>query len=370
MKKYNTSELCLIWLDSQKSLTYNNKQLLFGLLNGKSDLKSLIAKNSDKIAGEVGVSGYASLLEVANGQYLSAVLNELEKRDIEAITIASANYPESLKNIQNPPLVLYAKGNTALLSDSIFGIVGSRKSLPIALSTAERYSKELSSAGLTIVTGIAEGVDQTVLESALSCGGKVISVAAGGFDCIYPSSNRNLFDEVAKVGLVISEYPPTITSQPYYFPLRNRIIAGLSRGVLIVSGAKKSGTLYTAEYAEEFGRDLFAVPYGVGVPSGAGCNDLIKRGAFLTDEPADILEYYGLNEKEEEKASVSIKFTDEERAIVSALADGSLHVEQICQKIGKRVFELSPLIAVLEIKGIVVKTGVNVYGLARNDLEE
>ncbi len=370
MKKYNSSELCLIWLDSQKGLDYRDKQVLFGMLDGKSDLKSLIRKYGDAIVAEVGSDDYASLLEAANGEYLAGVLGDLEKRGIEAVTIVSKGYPDGLKNIQNPPLVLYAKGDISLLDDSIFGIVGSRKSLPVAISTAERYARELSSAGLTVVTGIAEGVDKAVLESVLACGGRVISVTAGGFDCVYPASNRNLFDDVAKAGMVLSEYPPTVVAHPYHFPLRNRIIAGLARGVLIVSGAKKSGTLYTAEYAEEFGRDLFAVPYGVGVPSGAGCNDLIKRGAMLTDEPADILEYYGLNADDDDKSSDVIQLTDDEKAIVSALSGGSLHIEQICQKTGKRVFELTPIIAVLEIKGIVVKTGINVYGLARNDLEE
>ena len=250
----------------------------------------------------------------------------------------------------------------------IFAIVGSRKSLPISVSITQNYCKTLLDAGFTLITGIAEGIDKTVLESAVSNNGKVISVIAGGFDSLYPSAHTELFNQVVSRGLVLSEYPPTVSSMPYHFPVRNRIIAGLAKGTLIISGGKKSGTLHTAEYAEEFGRDLFAVPYGVDVPSGAGCNDLIKRGAYLTDTPQDIIEFYNLGAKVQSKAKPQL--TQEEIAVVSTLTDGSLHIDKICALTGKKVFELMPVIAVLEIKGILVKTGVNVYGLTRNDLEE
>lgn len=365
MIKYNSKELCLIWLDSFMGLDYKNKQALYQLLNKKQGIRHFIEQNP-ALANEIGDEEYKALLNSACNEYFDLVISELDKKGIRAITIESELYPEALKNTSHPPLVLYAVGNVDLLKGELFSVVGSRKSLPISETITKRYVKELVGAGLTICTGIAEGIDMVVLQTALEEKSSPISVLASGYDNIYPASNRNLLEEVAKNGLVISEYPPKIKAMPYHFPVRNRIIAGLSKGTLIISGAKKSGTLYTAEYAEEYGRDLFAIPYSIGVVSGAGCNDLIKRGAILTDEPADILNFYGIDVQKKEK----IQLTDTERSIVNALADGELHVEKLCNLTGKKVFEISPILAVLEIKGIVVKSGVNVYSLAINDLEE
>ena len=152
--------------------------------------------------------------------------------------------------------------------------------------------------------------------------------------------------------------------KPYFFPIRNRIIAGIAQAVLIVSGGIKSGTLYTAEYAGEYGRDLFAVPYNVGVQSGAGCNELIKRGAILTDNPNDILEFYGLEDKE-----INVQLSNAEKEIIKALSEGQMHIEKLSSVLGKRTFEIMPTLSILEIKGIVAKGG-NVYELIRNYSEE
>ena len=214
------------------------------------------------------------------------------------------------------------------------------------------------------MTGIAEGVDTAVLQSALKVKGKVISVIAGGFDNVYPKSNSELLDRIIENGLAISEYPPSTVPKPFHFPVRNRIIAGLSVGSLIVSGAIKSGTMYTAEYSVEYGKDLFAVPYSVGVSSGEGCNELIKRGAMLTDKPEDILTFSGIEEKKEK-----IVLSDEEKEIVNILRDGEQHIEKLSAKLNTRAFELTPILSILELKGMVVKSG-NVYGLIRIDSEE
>ena len=145
------------------------------------------------------------------------------------------------------------------------------------------------------------------------------------------------------------------------FPVRNRIIAGLSKGVLIVSAGKKSGTIYTAEYAEEYSRDLFAVPYSVGVSCGEGTNDLIKRGAILTDSPTDILSHYGIETRVEEKPQL----TDAENQILDILKDGEMHIEKISLKLNKKIFEITPIVALLEVKGYICRAGINVYSLSR-----
>lgn len=363
--KYDNGELCLIWLDSFLGLEYKHKQELFKMIGGKADIKELLVKGKSYIAENIGENEYNTLVNSANANYLDYVLSALERKGIVAVTITSKDYPDTLKNTPIPPLVLYCKGDIKLLKCDIFGIVGSRKNLPSTLAVAKRYADELSASGLTLITGIAEGVDATVISTAVENGRSAISVIGGGFDHLYPKSNQDLLEKLVLNGLAISEYPPDTVPKPFHFPVRNRIIAALSKGVLIVSGAMKSGTQYTAEYAEEYGKDLFAIPYGVGVAQGAGCNDLIKRGAMLTDDPKDVLDFYGLV-KERKK----IELNESEKAIVSVLKDGEKHTEKICAALGKRVFEITPVLSMLEMKGVISKNGVNVYGICRNDLEE
>ncbi len=365
MAKYNNSELCLIWLDSFIGLEYKHKKELYKLINGKDGIKEVLVKGKDYIINSVGENQYANLLNSANPSYLSYITEGLDRREINAVTIDSDSYSTLLKETPFAPLVLYAKGDVELLNAKSFAIVGSRKSLPASLKFTEETAKALVKAGLTLVTGIAEGVDKTVISSALDNNGKVISVLGGGFDTIYPTAHTELVDRITKTGLVISEYPPEVKAMPYHFPIRNRIIAGLCQGSLIVSGGLKSGTQHTANYAVEYGRDLFAVPYSVGVPSGAGCNELIKRGATLCDQPSDILSLYGLKITEQAKP-----LNDDELKIIKALSNGQQHVQEISVAVGKPVQELLPLISVLEIKGVVNKNGVNVYGLTKNVLEE
>lgn len=289
----------------------------------------------------------------------------LNKRDIRAVTIVSEEYPESLKNIPIPPLVLYCKGDISLLNGENFGIVGSRKSLPVSRGIAENYAGSLSSAGFTIVSGIAEGADSVALKKAVSSGGKVITVVAGGFDHLYPKSNQSLFDTIAEKGLCVSEQPPETVPQPFMFPVRNRIIAALSSGVVVVSGGLKSGTIYTAGYAEEYSKDVFAVPYTPGIESGAGCNELIKRGAILTDSPEDVLEYYGKRSEKKE-----IPLSADEKSVLDCLKNGAAHTDEICRALNKKIYEIMPVISALTIKGLAVKAGTNAYCLTGNQSEE
>ncbi len=365
MAKYTNSELCLIWLDSL-SLDYKHKKELYNQINGKQGIKDFLTSNKDKIISALGDGEYTRLINSANSNYFNFVTEGLARRGITAVTIESEKYPEELKYTSFAPLVLYAKGNVDLLNSECFSIVGSRKSLPLSIKLAEDFAKSLSGAGLTLVSGIAEGVDETVLKTALENTGRVISVLGGGFDNIYPASNRELVEKIIEKGLVITEYTPEVKAVPYNFPIRNRIIAGLSKGTLVVSGAIKSGTQYTANYALEYGRDLFAVPYSVGINSGTGCNYLIKNGAMLCDCPEDILKEYGL----EKKAEPKICLDQEQAQIVKALSDGEKHVQDVCKILGKQVFEILPKLSQLEMMGIVGKNGVNVYGITKNVLED
>lgn len=364
MKKYTKEELCLIWLDSFDGLEYKHKEVIFDFIKDQEKITDGLNLAKNYIVENISENEFNTMQSSANQTYLNYVLDELDRKGVEVITFLSRDYPESLEQIDIKPLILYAKGKVELLKSEGFGIVGSRKSLPLSISLAEEYVKALSN-NFTFVTGIAEGVDTAVIKRALQEGANVISVIAGGFDNIYPSSNKDLFDKVCEKGLAISEYPPKVSPKPYYFPIRNRIIAGLSKGVLIVSGAKKSGTLYTAEYAGEYGKDLFAIPYSVGIKSGEGCNDLIKNGAILTDTPQDIIEFYGIENTQSE-----VEITDQEKEVLKLLSEnGQMHIEKLANALNKRTFEIMPMLSVLELKGVIVKGG-NIYGLARSYSEE
>ena len=359
--KYNERELLIIWLDSFKDIEYKHKRTLYDLLEDKSDLKRNIESNAREISGAIGEAGYNALVSSANSDYLKETVARLESAGERVITFKSEDYPESLKEIPEPPFALYCRGNAELLRENLFGVVGSRKSIPLSLNIAKEFAGELVNNGFTLVTGTAEGVDAEVIKAAINSG-KIIAVVAGGLNNIYPADNTALIEKAAKSGLVISEQREDVKPLPYMFPVRNRIIAGLSTGVLIVSGRLKSGTMHTAEYCVDYGRDLFAVPYSVGIESGAGTNGLIKRGAILADSPNDITSYYGIDNKREEEMPLS----DTERAIVAALKDGELHIEKIAERTGIKIYELSSAITALEIKGVIGKNGINTYGLIRN----
>ncbi|MBQ6727868.1 MAG: DNA-processing protein DprA [Clostridia bacterium] len=359
--KYDEKELLIIWLDSFKEIEYKHKRALYDMLVGKTDLKRNIELNEKFVKGALGDAGYNLLINSANQEYLKETVARLNAYSETAITLASDNYPEKLKETPEPPLSLYARGNTELLNGEIFGIVGSRKSLPLSLSIAKDFATELVNSGFILATGTAEGVDAEVIKAALNSG-RIIAVSAGGLDNVYPAMNAGLIEEVAKRGLVISEHREDVKPLPYFFPVRNRIIAGLSTGVLVVSGKMQSGTMHTAEYCVDYGRDLFAVPYSIGIESGTGANALIKRGAYLADSPKDILSFYGVETEKQEETI----FSDTEREIVSSLKDGALHIEKIAERTGKNVYELTSAITMLEIKGVVCKNGINTYGLIRN----
>lgn len=316
---------------------------------------------NDNDAVKILPSGVYNIVKDKLGDkaFRAKVLENLQSKGIVCVTVKSPDYPESLKNIDEPPAVLYCKGNIKLLKSNCFSVVGSRKSTAGAVAQCKKISAELTHA-FTVVTGMAEGADSAAVEGALPSG-KIISVLANGFDYCYPATNRSLIERVAKDGLLISEYPPHIPPLKYYFPYRNRIIAGLSRGTLVVSAGEKSGALITANYALEYGREVFAFPYSVGVTSGGGCNKLIKDGAYLTENILDIFKVFGLDlEKSDKSASLS----ELENAVLEQIKiTGEGFLPAIAEKLNKQTYQLIPVISRLEIMGLITRLGGNRYGI-------
>jgi DNA processing protein len=212
---------------------------------------------------------------------------KLAKRGIKVLTIKDKTYPKLLKEIYAPPALLYIQGK---LSEPCLGIVGSRELSPYGFKTAPKLSFELARKGLTIVSGLAKGIDTLAHQSALKARGKTIAVLGSGLDIIYPKDNQKLSKEIIQTGAVISEFPLGTPPKRQNFPQRNRIVSGLSRGVLIIEAGERSGSLITARQALEQNRDVFAVPGPINSLTSAGTNGLIKLGAKPVTEVNDILE--------------------------------------------------------------------------------
>jgi DNA processing protein len=212
--------------------------------------------------------------------------------DVRVTTYFDESYPHMLKQIANPPMVLYSRGDLRLLSMFCFAIVGTRVATVYGKKTAYAFGRDLAQAGLCVVSGLASGIDGKAHEGALSVGGATIAVLGSSADIAYPAEHRGLYEQMVAAGLVLSEWPLGTTPQAGLFPLRNRIISGLSHGVLVVEAAQRSGSLITAELAAEQSRDVFAVPGPIGAPQSVGTLDLIKDGAVPVTELADILSLY------------------------------------------------------------------------------
>ena len=349
---YTDDEINLIALCSFPELSDAQRRvLLSGLASSKPDFvkyeKSLIKSLTDGVYNKLKAHFY-------DGAYRKQILSELEEAGVSCVTYFSKSYPQSLKYIDTPPVVLYCKGNLSLLNTECFSVVGSRRTLPQILKLCKKTAQELTR-HFTVVSGSADGADAAALDGALESG-KVISVLAYGFNYFYPAGNQSLIERVAKCGLLITEYPPETRPQKYLFPIRNRIIAGLSKGTLVVSAGQKSGALITAHNAMEYGRELFAYPYTVGVASGAGCNSLLKNGAVLAENTLDIFDYFGLDFKPQSAAELS----GEEKTLLEAIREaGEAFIPQLAEKLGTQPYKLIPTISKLEIKGLIVRIGGN-----------
>lgn len=283
-----------------------------------------------------------------------AAIARLTARNMFAVTLVGADYPAALRAIPDPPPVLYCMGRRELLAKRKFCIVGSR----ILPAWAEKTGKTISaslSRQFVIVTGIAEGGDCAAIDGALA-GGNLICVLPNGLDIAYPAAHASLQREVARRGLLLSEYAPGVKTKKYAFHARNRILAGLSEGVLILAAGVRSGTLITAHCALEYGRELFALPHNVGVAQGEGCNEMIKAGAWLCTCAGDIFAAYGMEAEEKPRVQLSEK---EERLLAVLKEAGELHAAVLAERAGIPVFEAQAILASLEMKGLAVRAGGN-----------
>ncbi len=281
------------------------------------------------------------------------IKKECLKKQIQIIPLTDSRYPELLKEIPDPPGVLYIKG--VLPNKKAISVVGSRKFSGYGKFITEKFVKELSKGGINVVSGLAIGIDSIAHKTALKYGGLTTAVLGSGLDIIYPNENKSLFFEILdKGGAVISEYPPGTKPSKYTFPKRNRIIAGLSYGVIVMEAPKRSGALITAKIANDYGRIVFSIPTNINNPYGEGNNLLLKEGAVLVTDIKDIKEYISFDIKLEDKTDVHLSHIEEK--ILSILAEPT-HIDVIVEKMDMDFDEVSVFLFELEMKGLVENQG-------------
>ena len=347
---YTQEEVNLIVADSFRDLSYGQKRAFLAVEKGVAEKQ----KYEDALIKSCGEGVYNKLREkFYDGSYRDKILSSLTKKKITCITAKSADYPENLNHVHNPPIVLYARGNVGLLKEKIFAVVGSRRSTAQTIEECRSVSEKLS-AHFVIATGVADGADSAAAIGALGSG-RII--------CVLPCGHGYSTDTLRKVedkGLSISEFPPDTRTQQFMFSMRNRILAGLSEGVLVVSAGSRGGGLSTAGFAADYGKDVFAFPHSLGVTSGKGCNELIKSGAYLCDCVEDIFSVMGI--KAEKSAGEKAELDGDEMAILSALKqEGEMHAEKLAALTGKKTYELAAICSSLEIKGLIIRIGGNKF---------
>ena len=353
-------ELALVWFD-YNDFSFSKTEKILKIFDKSSDIfNKNIVKNA--IFENLDISGIKEkLLEIDIEKFKNQIDEEFYKYNISAVTFLSSTYPEKLKNIDEPPLVLYTRGDTSLLSKKSISIVGTRKPSDYGKIITEKWTKELSGAGLVTVSGLAYGTDTLVAEATLGCGGKTIAVMAGGLDSIYPYQNKDLAERVANNGLLISEYRPKVKPTNYSFVNRNRIVSGLGLGTVIVEAGEKSGTMTTARHAIDQGRELFVVPGNIGSPTSAGTNKLIDEiPDTFTISTDRIFARLGIKKKEEKSVS-SVQLDITEKQIIDALSSKGLSFDDLADATRISAAVLSSKLIKMEMFGLVKKGNGNIY---------
>jgi DNA processing protein len=299
--------------------------------------------------------------EIQRGPMEKAVRRELSLlKEVggKIITLRDDDYPKRLKDIYDPPALLYVRGELRREDELAIAIVGSRKTSPYGRWFTEKIGQDLARHGITVVSGMARGIDSVAHQGALQGKGRTIAVLGCGVDVIYPSENRNLFYQIIEQGAVLSEFPMRSSPEGGHFPRRNRIISGLSIGVVIVQASAESGSLITAGYALEQGREVFAVPGNVGTEGSRGTHRLIKEGAKLVDSTEDILEEILPQWKRGKETTSPVEspvpdLSGEEKVLYRLLGETPLHIDAIIRETQLDPGKVSSLLLNLELKGLI-----------------
>jgi len=330
-----------------------------------SSPRDLWEANSSALLQRLGEKEISLLNEARANYDPDKEMENLAKFDVGYMTIYDKEYPPSLKQAPDCPVILYIKGNPMILKGNIIGIVGSRKYSSYGQKYAYKFAKELSQNGLTVASGMALGIDAFAHSGAVDGGGLTIGVLGCGLDKIYPVSNFQVGQDIIKSGgALISEFPLGTPPMKQNFPARNRIIAGLSLGVLVIEAAAHSGALITAYQALEYNREVFALPGNIDNENSQGTNRLIKEGANLVETSADILAALNIEKHTlGEKAKELLPESEDEKKICEALQKGGLLIDEIVRETKISIVAVNSGLTFLEMKGLAENLGGGRYKL-------
>jgi len=337
------------------------------LLAAATDLPELLSSGRAALQ-QLGLSQAA--IEAARDIDSGAVTRDLEWQDQPGnriMTCLDPDYPALLSQLANPPPLLYVHGNPHILNEPQLAMVGSRHPTPAGVQTATEFAQHLSCAGLVITSGLALGIDAACHTGALEAAAPTIAVMGTGLDRVYPARHRDLARQIAVSGALVSEFPIGTAPRAENFPRRNRLISGLSLGTLVVEAATRSGSLITARYAGEQGREVFAIPGSIHNPLARGCHQLIRQGAKLVETAADVIDELGMLAQScvqatADKASEQGEKLDPEyQQMIDIIGFDSTSVDQLVEKCGLTPAEVSSMLLQLEMAGYLVSSPGGVY---------
>jgi DNA processing protein len=289
---------------------------------------------------------------------LASTRDWLSDSNNHLVTLADSDYPQALLNISDPPLLLYVKGRLELLNHSALAIVGSRHATPQGINNAAAFAESLSKAGLTIISGMAHGIDAAAHKGGLSGAGSSVAVVGTGLDKVYPAANHLLAHDLARMGAIVSEFPLGTPPLAANFPRRNRIISGMGLGCLVVEASLQSGSLITARLAIEQGKDVFAIPGSIHSPQSKGCHALIKQGAKLVERAKDVIEELAGQLPQLSPMSVAEQAAPDK---LNFLGYDPVDIDTLSNRCGLTVSELSAMLLTLELEGVVAKLPGGLY---------
>ena len=304
---------------------------------------------------KVGPKAAAAIVDWRNRVDLEAELKRIESFGAGIITSEDDSYPELLREIYDPPLVLYVRGELQLEDRHAIAMVGTRQSTLYGRQTAERLARQLAAAGVTVISGGARGIDSAAHEGALQSGGRTIAVLGTGLDIVYPAENIKLYERIAEQGAVITQFPFGRRGDKQSFPIRNRIVAGMTQGTVVVEANRASGALITANFAAEYGRTVYAVPGRIDSPRSAGCHDLIKDGAQLCESAEDVLaEFAHLNAITPEQDELPMPtLTHPEQQVFNVLTHEEMQQDEIIRRSELPAAQVSVALLQLEMKRLI-----------------
>lgn len=326
------------------------------LLRALGTPERVLAATGTELSAIVGDKPAQAIANGADAARVASALVWLTIPGNHLLSLADADYPAALLEIADPPPLLYLKGRRELLMSPGIAIVGSRSATPPGKQTAEAFARAFSEAGLTVISGLALGIDTAAHRGGLDGAASSIAVVGTGLDRVYPARNRALAQELAQRGLIISEFPLGTPAMAHNFPRRNRLISGLSRGVLVVEAAIASGSLITARVGAEQGRDVFAIPGSIHSPVSKGCHLLIKQGAKLVDDVNDVLSELSLPLRSPSARAVSPTpaISAAHRAILDAMGFDAVSTDALLERLTLGLPDLLAALAELEISGAIV----------------